>query len=199
MHMQKAHLNSYCLVACLFCSLSGNNVIAATVDGVKIPETIVQADTGRKLLLNGAGIRSKFIFSIYIGALYLPVKMHDVPAILKADVPNRVLMHCLYHEIEKAKLVDAWNEGFNSNLNQQQRKDLHGSIAQFNGMFPALNRGDVVLLDYIPGKGTRLSFNGRILGTVEGRDFNKALLSIWLGEHPADTDLKAAMLGTESE
>jgi len=197
--MQKAHLYWYYTAACLFCSLIGNNAMAATVDGVNIPDVVVQAESGQKLLLNGAGIRSKFFFSIYIGALYLPQKMHSAQAILMADGPNRVMMHCLYHEIDKAKLVDAWNEGFSSNLDSQQHKKLHDQIEQFNGMFPALKRGDVILLDYIPGKGTRLAYNGRLLGTLEGRDFNKALLSIWLGGHPADDDLKTAMLGTESE
>jgi len=197
--MQKAHLKCYYLFVCLICSLTGNNVLAATVEGVNIPDSIVQTESGRTLLLNGAGIRSKFFFSIYIGALYLPEKLHEVSTILKSDTPNRVMMHCLYHEIDKKKLVDAWNEGFDSNLDQQQRKTLHDRIEQFNNMFPALKRGDVILLDYTPGKGTRLNFNGKLLGTVEGKDFNSALLSIWLGEHPADTDLKSAMLGTDNE
>jgi len=196
--MQKTHPKFYCLLASLVYFLASNNVLAATVEGVNIPEA-VQIDSGRKLVLNGAGIRSKFIFSIYIGALYLPEKMHDVPAILQSDKPNRVMMHCLYHEIDKVKLVDAWNEGFDSNLSQQQRKILHNRIEQFNGIFPALKRGDVILLDYTPGEGTRLTYNGKLLGKIEGKDFNKALLSIWLGEHPADDELKAAMLGKETE
>ena len=32
-------------------------------------------------------------------------------------------------------------------------------------------------------------------GVIEGEDFNAALLDIWLGEEPADDDLKEEMLG----
>jgi hypothetical protein len=33
------------------------------------------------------------------------------------------------------------------------------------------------------------------MGTVEGFDFNQALLKIWLGKKPADDGLKKAWLG----
>jgi len=60
-----------------------------------------------------------------------------------------------------------------------------------------VHAGDIVLLDYVPGKGTAVKINGVEKGIVEGEDFNKALLDIWLGEEPADDGLKDAMLGGE--
>ena len=39
--------------------------------------------------------------------------------------------------------------------------------------------------------------NGKVMGLVEGDDFFTAILKIWLGEEPSDSDLKEAMLGTE--
>ncbi|NOX76798.1 MAG: chalcone isomerase, partial [Gammaproteobacteria bacterium] len=48
---------------------------ALEVAKVNIPEQIKLADT--TLTLNGAGIRSKFFFDIYVGALYLPQKTRD--------------------------------------------------------------------------------------------------------------------------
>ena len=37
--------------------------------------------------------------------------------------------------------------------------------------------------------------NGVKKGTIEGLDFKKALFGIWLGNKPADDDLKDGMLG----
>jgi long-chain acyl-CoA synthetase len=37
--------------------------------------------------------------------------------------------------------------------------------------------------------------NDRLRGKVAGDDFARALLRIWLGEHPADSGLKEALLG----
>jgi hypothetical protein len=62
-------------------------------------------------------------------------------------------------------------------------------------MFPTVKEGDVIYLDYIPGSGTRVTINGENKGLIPGRDFNNALLDIWLGEEPADKSLKKAMLG----
>mgnify|MGYP000097164530 CR=1 FL=1 len=37
---------------------------------LKFPDELTLAGTDTKLLLNGAGMRTRFIFDIYIGALY---------------------------------------------------------------------------------------------------------------------------------
>jgi len=34
-------------------------------------------------------------------------------------------------------------------------------------------------------------------GRVPGEDFQRALLAVWLGDHPADTSLKKGMLGLD--
>jgi hypothetical protein len=49
-------------------------------------------------------------------------------------------------------------------------------------------------VDYLPGTGTQIRINGESKGTIEGEDFHKATLKIWLGDAPASTGLKKAML-----
>ena len=58
-----------------------------------------------------------------------------------------------------------------------------------------LKAGDVIYLDYIPSTGTQVTFNGEKKPVIEGADFYAALLDVWLGEEPADDDLKDALLG----
>ncbi len=176
---------------------SASVAFGKTIKDINVPEQITQSGSQQSLILNGAGIRTKFFISVYIGALYLPAKQTTVTTILQNNTPRRIMMYCLYHEIDKDKLVDAWNEGFNENNNEQTLKQLRNRLDEFNKLFPALHKGDIVYLDYVPGKGTTLSFNGKSLGTISGEDFNIALLKVWLGEEPADSDLKAAMLGNE--
>ena len=67
-------------------------------------------------------------------------------------------------------------------------------IEQFNGFFPDVKKGDVVDVDYIPGAGTQVRINGDSKGAIEGEDFHKATLRIWLGTAPASAGLKKAML-----
>jgi hypothetical protein len=61
-----------------------------------------------------------------------------------------------------------------------------------------LRKGSVVVLDYLPGDGTRIALNRRHLDNIPGAAFNRALLKIWLGEQPTQASLKRALLGLPS-
>jgi len=182
----------------IFLSLSAN-LAAREVADVKLIEQITVEAVDDILKLNGAGIRTKFFFNIYVGALYLTEKQNNAQAILNGTKANRVLMHFLYDEVEKKKLVDAWVEGFKDNVDAKTFAALKDRLSKFNQMFSDMRKGDLVLLDYIPGKGTRVMIKGDVKGTIEGADFNRALLSVWLGEEPVTEALKDAMLGIEEE
>lgn len=41
-----------------------------------------------------------------------------------------------------------------------------------------LRAAEVVWIDYLPGKGTRVTVNGTLRGIVPGADFNRALLGL---------------------
>lgn len=109
--------------------------------------------------------------------------------------PKRVTMHFLHDEISQEKLIDAWNEGFENNQSEQMLTTLRPRIEQFNQLFQTVHQGDVITLDYIPEQGTAVVINGSEKGEVPGADFNRAVLQIWLGDSPADKDLKQGLLG----
>lgn len=165
-----------------------------TVAGVQIPVQIRTHSDATPLQLNGAGMRRKFLFDIYVGALYLPQPAHDMTSISNQPGPKRVAMHFVMPKVDAEKLVNAWNDGFSKNLSSEELRNLRPRIANFNGLFPAVHKGDRVDIDYIPGLGTQVWINDSLRGKVAGEDFFRALLRIWLGEHPADARLKKAML-----
>lgn len=165
---------------------------AAEVAGVKIEETV--SVDGSTLTLNGAGIRKKLFVKVYVGALYLPKKATMVEAVLADPGPKRVLMHFLYKSVEREKLTEGWTEGFKNNSAAEMEK-LRARLDDFNKLFTDVKARDVILLDYVPGTGTRVTIKGAVKGTIPGADFNAALLKVWLGGSPADAGLKQAMLG----
>ncbi|MCF6208841.1 MAG: chalcone isomerase family protein, partial [Ghiorsea sp.] len=88
-----------------------------------------------------------------------------------------------------------WNEGFENNS-----KDLSGLQArlnQFNNFFQDMKKGDAVAYDFTDNGATTVTINGKTAGSIEGVDFQQALLAVWLGDEPADDDLKDAMLGDD--
>lgn len=165
------------------------------VAGVKLPETVATGANLPPLVLNGAGVRSKFFIKVYVGALYLPARTTEADAVLRHTGPLAVHMYFLHSEVTKEKLVGAWNDGFSANLGETERARLGERIQRFNGLFQTVRRGDVIRLDYAPGAGTAVSINNEKRGMIEGEDFMQAWLRIWLGKEPADAALKRAMLG----
>ena len=185
------------MIIALLCTGFSAELAAREIAGVKVAEQIELA--GQTLQLNGAGIRSKFVFDIYIGALYVTHKSNKVKDILSATGPKRVMMHFLHDEVDKQKLIDGWLDGFENNHSSAEFEKLKPRLLQFNNLFVTANKGDVIVLDYLPGQGTRVSINNSLVGTVEGEDFNRGLLKVWLGDDPADDTLKDAMLGVSTD
>jgi hypothetical protein len=146
-------------------------------------------------VLNGAGVREKFFFDIYLAALYLQQKSSQQSVILKNEGAARVEIRILHSEVEQEKIVEGLNEGFNANLTQDQLGKLTDRLSRFNKWFETLHAGDVIELDYFPGKGTRIMIKGIEKGRIPGADFFQALLSVWLGDKPVTESLKRALLG----
>jgi len=171
------------------------NVLAREVAGVKLAD---MAQVGNaSLQLNGAGIRTKFFFKIYIGALYLPQKQNLADTIIADEHEHRVALHML-HELTSKKLYGAFSEAIEVNHTHAELVALDAQLKQMAQIFDEVKEvkpGDVITLDYLPASGTQISVNGTARGTIAGAPFNRALLRIWLGSKPVQDDLKKEMLG----
>jgi Chalcone isomerase-like len=170
---------------------------AAEIEGVKLPDNVKLGDAGPELVLNGAGVRTRVFFKVYVGALYLQQKRTAADAVLADRGGKRIAMHLL-RDLSAEQLFSALNDGLKNNHTPGEIAKLEPQVKQLEGIFNAVKAaktGDVILLDYVPGSGTRVVVNGEAKGTVPGDDFNRALLKIWLGDQPADVSLKKAMLG----
>ncbi len=177
--------------------LLSTTLYAIEVADVSVPNEVKLNGTSETLTLNGAGIRTKFFFKIYVAALYLPSATSESETIIATDQPNRVLMHFVYSEVEKEKLIEGWIDGFNNNTSKEAMGKLKTRLAAFNELFETVIEGDQILLDYLPSSGTQVTIKGELKGTIPGHDFNQALLRVWLGPEPVTSDLKEALLGGE--
>lgn len=168
---------------------------AAEVSWVKLPDTVYLGS--RDLVLNGAGVRSKFFLDLYIAALYLTEKKSSAEAVLTDEGEKRVALHLL-RDISADHLFSAFNKALTANHTPSELDALDASIKQFSAIFLAMKevmKGDAITLDYQASRGTQVSVNGVLKGTIAGAAFNTALLKIWLGDKPAQDHLKLKLLG----
>jgi len=168
---------------------------AAEVAGVKLDETITLDNT--QLKLNGAGIRYKAIFKVYVAGLYLQEKKSTVPDVLAAHGPRRVTIVML-RDLSNEDFGRGFMQGIQQNTEKAEKAKLTSQFLRFGELFasvPELKKGDVMTNDWIPGVGTVVSLNGKKMGEpYPDIAFYNALLRIWLGEKPVDSGLKKAML-----
>src|SRR5256714_13249633 len=133
----------------ILCALS-SAALAADVGGVKLDDKTSVG--GQELVLNGAGIRTRAIFKVYVGSLYLPAKAASVDAVL-AKGPRRIQMNLL-RSLSADQLADALAEGLKEN---NAPAELEGVKSQTEALtaimksFGEAKEGDVVTLDFIDG------------------------------------------------
>ena len=186
------------LAVAVACSLACAGVLAAEVAGVKLEDRVRIVPAGPELVLNGAGIRTRVFFKVYVGGLYLAEKKSAAADVLALAGPKRVSMTML-RDLTAQQLSEALAEGLRNNASAAEQEALKTRVDELLGIMNSLGeakQGNVIQLDFLPGAGTRVTVNGQVRGKpIAGEDFYRALLRIWLGEKPADADLKKAMLG----
>lgn len=169
---------------------------ATEVAGVKFEDS-ARIDR-QAVVLNGAGQRAKFFLRVYAMGLYLPEKNGDVDGILAAKGAKRITIVPLM-ELSAQQFVDALSGGIEKNNSEAEIEPLKDRLQTFEANLLALGKaakGTPISLDWLPERGTRLLVAGQPRGKdIPGEDFYRALLKIWLGQKPAQDDLKEALLG----
>jgi long-chain acyl-CoA synthetase len=175
--------------------LSAPAVHSAEVAGIRIDETAKSG--GAELILNGAGVRTKIVFKVYVAALYATKKTSNATSLIDSREPRRVVMHML-RDLDADSLVSALQEGLRNNLSETDLAKLKPEIDQFERLMRGIGNaktGDVIGIDF-SADGIAVAFNGQTKGSVAGDDFARGLLKVWLGDKPVDGGLKKAMLGS---
>ena len=186
-------MNRKSLLAALAClSMAAAIAVAGEVAGVKMPETATIE--GKTLKLNGAGLRKKMMFKVYVAGLYVENPSKDAAAVISADAVKSMRLHIL-RGLSGSQIGEAISDGFHHN-SKAQMGALNERLQKLNAMFPAVVEGDQIVMTYVPGKGTMVSAKGQDKGVIEGKDFADALFAVWLGENPVQDDLKKALLGS---
>ena len=182
--IQKAQL---ALIVLLFAT----NCFAAELAGVTLPDSIEVG--GKKLHLNGLGLREATVFSVdvYVAGLYLEKKTNNVVTIL-GDKGNKRLVLQFVRDVGVDKIRNGWTDGFGKNVIEIEK--IQDRIQVFNNMMSDISEGQNIVLTFV-GSDVEVEFAGKSKGKISGVDFQQGLLSIWLGSSPPNPELRQGLLG----
>ena len=170
---------------------------ALEIQGVSVAPSVQVA--GQNLSLNGAGLRTFTLLlvpiKIYVAAFYTPGPLLSDSEVLASPGPMQFNFTFL-RAVGASDVAEAWTSQFENSVTYTYpgyEKDRDSFI----GMFGALKSGGVQMVQFV-GTNTIIYDQGTQKGTIAGRDFQKAFLSLWFGSNPVASDLKAALLGKSS-
>jgi hypothetical protein len=169
---------------------------AAEIAGIKLDERIKLGES--ELVLNGAGVRKRFLIKGYVAGLYLTEKRNSPMGVFALAGPKRASI-TLLRDLPAQELVDALINGIRTNSSLEEQQTLKGRVDELAANLLSIRRarkGDVITVDWLPDVGTVVTLNGEVKGKViPGDDLYRALLRVWLGDHPTSAGLKKALLG----
>lgn len=178
------------------CALPAWATRSITIEGTTFAGDITLA--GAALQLNGVGLRAVAWLRGYAAGLYLPAKASTTSAVLAQPGPKRLQLR-LFFDVDAEEFVKAFHKGVARNTPAPDAARLVERMARFDAQVRSLGKlrkRDVIDLDFVPGRGLVLSRNGTVRGdAIAGDDLYAALLRCFLGERPADPEMKIGLLG----
>jgi hypothetical protein len=174
---------------------------AGELEGVQL-EDRVHVD-GQALELNGMALRTRMFFKVYVAGLYLPQKVSSAERAIAGEGAKRIVL-VMMRDATADQFCESVEIGLEANHSDA---DLERLQPQTQALFAKIRavgearRGMRIVLDYSPSAAaTTLYIDGAAQGgAMPGADFFRALLRIWLGERPAQAELKRMLLGQSED
>ena len=173
----------------------------ASLEGVDLAPTVTAY--GQKLVLNGSAVRKRGYFKADVTALYLPEKMSSPDAIYKLDGVRRIQLNIL-RRFTSSTISRIFLADFKEAATEEEFKRLIGPIGQIGAAYANVKevvKGDVVNLDWVPGRGWLATHNGKSLNEVDGKPLvikdelaYQIYMRMYIGQG-APADLRNGLLG----
>ena len=174
---------------------------AGELEGVQLEDRVLV--DGQALELNGMALRTRYYFKVYVAGLYLPQKVTSAQTAIEGAGAKRIVL-VMMRDASADQFCESIEVGMANNSSEAEvdlvRPQTEALFAKIRAIGTA-RTGMRIVLDYSPSAAaTTLFIDGAAQGApMGGADFFRALLRIWLGEHPAQADLKRMLLGQDEQ
>ena len=150
---------------------------------------------GSRLFLKGTSLqRYLLVVKGYAGAFYLPA---DTPANQALGPVPKYLVLEYKVSISAADFAEATTRMIQQAVDAKTFASIEDRLNILNALYADVKPNDRYSLYYHPNRGTQLTINGKVAGTLPGLDFAKSLFGVWLGEKPIDPDFRDRLLGVK--
>jgi len=158
-----------------------------------IPQNITCAK--QELQLNGFGDRKKLFIKLYVASLYVQEKVNEGSLFLEMSQASCMRLNITSSKITSEKMIKATREGFEKST-QGNTAPIENEIKTFlSWLEQPIKKGDEFEFAFVPHNAIQVTKNSKQMGVIENKEFATALFGIWLGDMPAQLNLKDKLLG----
>ena len=179
-HMRSGQLAALALVV----------FVSASVDAQLAQPPSIALEGGESLPLAAHATRAHYLGSVdlYDVAVYADVAISDSAQLVSVETSKAIRILVLFEpDLQRRRVLD-WQRELIPAIEPD-------AAAILRGKFAPIVRGDVVSIEYSPGRGTSVRVNKGVAVTRGSHDLMLSFLDHWLGQRPLSPELKAALLG----
>jgi hypothetical protein len=176
-------------------------VPAVAQDTVVVPGTstrypvAVSTSDGKQdvvLKLTGVALRSKVVVDVYTVGSYLQqgATARTADELVAIDAV-KLLSIMMARDVDGPDLIDAFKTAV-AKTHPGRFGDEFGKLSRHVGSSVA-KKGSEVVIAYVPGSGTRFSFEGKEPLVIPGKEFADAVWGVYLGSHPITDSIKKGL------
>ena len=174
-------------------------MVSADVEILDVDYKSKEKFLNENYVLNGAGIRDKFIFDIYTIGLYVKEKSTSGSTILNSDANKYVRIVIVSRLVTAERFSDGLDEGFEKSTGGNTEPIKEEIELVRKGFGADFEKGDEFIIFFDKSGETTIYKKGRKPYVVPSKNkvFQKALLGMWIGKDPILDDLKDELLGID--
>ena len=166
------------LALCFVGPMAAAEPQSAAVPGVSAP----------KLALAGCASRRVLVLPMYDLRLYLPQRPATVPVAFDPATPKSVELQVTYPGYVPGSIPRSWRTRF------EERRLAPALIADLDRVYQNLKGGDVLSIEYRPGRGSVVRLNDITQTVDRGPALIEALLDIWMGPRALNPEIRSQLL-----
>lgn len=177
----------------MLCLLAGS-AQALNHAGVEIAPMVRAEGQSRPWPLLGSAMMQRSFIPFYGLALHGPSDAVARGEIGQGLTPLQITLVWYANELPKPQVEAHFRELFDQVTDPETRQSVAPRLEKFIAMLPPATRGQTIVFYYDPDGGTQVTIEGGAAGHFAGIEFNRALLSMWLGPK-ADADVRNGLTG----
>ena len=124
---------------------------------------------------------------LYTIALYTDQGAVSRDILASPDVAKALRIQVSYEEDLRRRLALDWRRELLPRLES-------AATAHIQGSFAPIQHGDVVIVEYVPGRGTTVRVNRGVAVSGANHDLMLAFLDHWIGQRPLSEEIKQSLL-----